>query len=1409
MKQLCLKALMLLAMVWAIPIANAQGTYTLSGNSGVTAKWSHTFTTPSGTEAHSAAIGPDAYDTSEPNGSNLKIYTIDPATSFPGYDFKSVYRIGYSGVSQHSFGISVSGRAIAHDDALNVITTSSTYSSDTQILRIFNGLTNNVSNNTSSKTKVDLTTNSLTLGEGVEYMSAEGDVLNGTGYIWYVNNGTATQIKRLTIVNGVATALNSWNLKKSDGVTALTLGANENYVKKYDTGKLILHDRSAAIYDVQISGSNAICTDISSVASYPAMARNSMGCNIYVFKGHRLLFCHYNTAGTNYTGQFEVIDLDNNNAKLLNINAFPKNNQSIVGIWVHAWPNPNDGNKLDLYVYKPGVGAAKYEGAIIATETNVTYPVQNLTGEVVFAGSNVQNAKLTWSAPVGGTVTNYSVYAGETLLGTTTSLSYTASLTAETTFKVVPNYSTGSTGDASTYTLKPIVFKAPTNVTAREYEGFARVVVGYTGIANTSTYHVAYNIKRDGTVINIEELNQLEYIDTNVEAGNHTYVVEAIYYTKGTDGKYNIEIARLSSDAVTVTVNKQNTTLVNYELETVYNRDMWDIWSADNGVKLPSNFNPNLTGTDSSGNTVYIDAENYRQGALMTDKNGKKWWLIMQRSNANIGSTDDLWQDASATSGGILKISAEEANYAPSLATVNVDATLLTLPATDVAGNDIKIKSGQSSGIAVDDAGNILIRGFNNYGSGDYAQKANFPSRFKYATVYKYDSATDSYTKGYTVDLSAIWLNKEDQTETSSSTGRTDYYRLTGDIFSSAGAILYCSASTSRTMSTIELKGTDTAVNATLKYQYVPESYGADNTAITQTGYEHYVFPVALNPNRPEETNAGYIYQKRSVGYFYVPAGATLNSDKKDLYTTTGKIANSGGTTARMVGKTGATQLFIITPQSVFSKNIGGFSVGMIYENNFANPIVPVANMVQTDSHNITDFENVGNVNGNWLFAEYDTEEECIYIYQYVPGIRIAKYKLSGGIKFFGTHPDLKIVTTKCADGSEISHFTATTTWSTPADYAGKGNYDISYYKVELLNKDGKVIATKNVDARTEGTVYQTVTRTDYTYELKNYTLTFEDLDDIDDKTVETGNADNHFIDDNHTYTVQITTMFDLTIHLDDPVTNPSSDEQASIMNYADYTHNYPTNEPKGTVTVYEGTGTVKGAYRIEIDIQNNEDSNYPVSHYELSYTKPGSTARSTETVAIDDFILVTANSQTENSSKVPGTLVRNNDNGYALSESTSPCFVCFYHDNRIYDYDPVKDEGKWVLPEGGEATSDIPTNWTYNLTAVYADGNSLLRSTTNSPMTLSADRPTTGEELLEGNEEATLKAFPIPAGTTLTVQSPKGIEQITMISASGMVVKDIVGDGNTVMTINVDDLDAGYYMLRVNNQPIIKVVKK
>lgn len=1383
MKRNYLRSLLLLAaMVWAVP-KTAAADYELSVNT--TPEWVHTFSNPS-LYARGVAIGPD-----------YKIYTLDNNNTVAGgsTNYKSFYKIGSDGAAKYSFGTTKAvGAKICNDDALNVIAARDSWSGNISDLVVWN----NPASNTADKTKIDLTTNESALHLGSpKFLWAEGDVKNGTGYIWYVE-ANGTEVWRMTVTNMVAIKEMSWPLVDANGNT-VTLNGDPSFVHKYDSGKLYIHNRSNAVYDVQVDATKATCTKLTVGNVGVTGGTAGVGGCIVMFKGHKLLFTtvygasstSYTTSSNTYSSQVNVYDMSNSNALIATIDDIKTAHAgtvSSVGAWVRCLVNPDNENKLDVFVYKPGTGAAKY--SITATEViHYSDPVQNLKATRVFNAEEDQDATLTWEAPVTGAehVTGYTIYEGDTEAATVGADVLTwidTDFTASTTWKVVPNYDTGEAGTETTVTLAPYAYVTPSNFNCVYYDGYSRVTSTWTKINVVDGVIVHYELMRNGAAI-VSDLTQAEYIDTYVPPGEHAYAVEAVYYTRDAEGQYTVEVARRQSAGKVITVGELNHTLVNYTLEEVYNYEMWDIWEADraNGSKLPANFNPDNMNDDGS---KWVDAEHYRQGALVTDANGNKWWYIMQKSDSETTESTD------GTSAGILKISADG-----DVLKTGGNASMLALPK--------EIKNGQSIGIATDNAGNIFVRGWNqaydDKNDWSYNNTHNYIGKLMTGVIYSAD-----LTKAFDVSFENIDFDEESViAEDADSKERIDYYRVSGDLMSTA--YLYVVAGCSRTLTVVKLTNNGTDVTATLEYQYTPTTLdnGNEIKVTSADGYENYAFPI-------EETLAGskgYVYQKRSVGYFYVPESDKANYD---IYTSAGKLSNAGGTTAKMSNANQATasQLFIITPQSFYSRNIGSFSIGLVQNNLFTNDVVPIANIVQQASEHVIPDGTAGNVNGNWLFAEWDngdsdvTGDENLYIYQYVPGIRIAKYRLYGNIGFYPSNPDLTITTKHDGNRENITHFEAKATWSTPEDYNGPGDYAIRYYQVDLLDKNNHVIDSREVAATESGDDWKG------TFARKDYEVTFSTTADLSNGTgVTVGNEGNFFVDDNSYYTVKVTPVYDLRQVLQGTTTAASDLRTAATMS-SDYIHSYDMNAPAGTVQIYKGIGTVKNVYRIEIDIENMEEGEEPVSHYELSYSyTPQALARSGETVTvpIDDFILVTADSQTENQSVVPGVNVRNGNNGYGLTESQSKSYVMFYVDNRLFEDRDGNGYGEYYYPE--ETDEQIPSNWTYNITAVYAAGNSLLRNSTTAEMTVSDSMIETGIENVEGSSEIAFSAFPIPAESTLTVRAPQGIESISIISAAGVEVKSVAGNGDSVMTIAVDDLASGHYLLRVNNLTPIKIMKQ
>jgi hypothetical protein len=73
----------------------------------------------------------------------------------------------------------------------------------------------------------------------------------------------------------------------------------------------------------------------------------------------------------------------------------------------------------------------------------------------------------------------------------------------------------------------------------------------------------------------------------------------------------------------------------------------------------------------------------------------------------------------------------------------------------------------------------------------------------------------------------------------------------------------------------------------------------------------------------------------------------------------------------------------------------------------------------------------------------------------------------------------------------------------------------------------------------------------------------------------------------------------------------------------------------------------------------------------------------------------------------------------------------------------------------------------------------------------------------------AKVSVYPIPATVSITIKSAEVIENVEIYSLAGVNVKAFECNGEQVMTVAVDDLAAGYYMLKVNDYAPIKFLKK
>ena len=1031
-----------------------------------------------------------------------------------------------------------------------------------------------------------------------------------------------------------------------------------------------------------------------------------------------------------------------------------------------------------------------------------------------------QDITLTWNAPTGmvnTTLTGYKVYRNGSLLTTlgAEETEYTnTGVKQNYTYKVVPTFD-GLTEDASfglevtTTEVQAGVLVAPVISETLNYEGYSLVEIFFK-MPNYAPYKPLYfNLYRDGKLIQgkLQSYNTLD--ESLVRASVETtvkYQVEAVY---GSAADVYPPIDSVKSDITTLVIAPRDWAKTGYILQEVYNVPIDEISGT-----IPSDFSK---------------VDYYRQGQF--NKAEKKWY-IAQRGNATDGVAGVITFDAE-TKDDVIKGSTQYYNHV-------VDANV---------------------GIAIDDVGTILIKNNNNT-----TLAASIPTstsinshaetgRTEYAIPTwlndKYDRritsalliAKDGTTKE--VDLSNVWIGTNGfvndmyfnleaaytnngvtnySTDYGQTRGRSDYYYMWGDVLSANGGYLVFSPSWTRTAFKVKI-----ANGAYVSHEIV-EFNRYENTGYLlepKTGTENYGFKL--------DGRDAVTMQIRSNGYYGVhewnKAGTT---GWHPIYTADSRINNAGGTSIQAFGEVDGTghhtgELFVITPQSMHSHNVGDFLISRATKENaddYADegslmPSTPVAQYIQTDARSNS---TATNANGNWFHAEKGTyasamkdDDECVDIYQYVPGTRFARYRLIPSNQFPPVQPTLDITTAYNDDKTDITHFDGVATWQRPAGFGrstGSANAKVVSYLFEMHNNKNELVTSAELPElyKTDGTPVDD----EYVYDF-NYTDT-------------TGNNDIDF----GRYSVNVRVKYqtkDGLYHISDPL-------------YAEDIHDYPA-EPVQNLATFafkqanqtvdewvekDGQWVVEQKqvdnYRVEINF-DKPDCDEPVSYY----TVKALVNNKKDMIDITDFHL---HKGMEVVNGIEQAILDRDADGKVIPTSVIPGTYDFENSKAPYyhkegDAFGVAGQSRqnsvltwhFRVPAGslssGVATAsngeeivitDEPDQWTFIVVAHYAAKNTYIdkdREANAIPGSLIE----TGVEVVGEDNASSLEIYPIPASTEITIKSAETINSIVIYNEAGAEVMNLDGDNEMVTTVNIESLATGYYFVKVNDQAPVKIIKK
>lgn len=1014
--------------------------------------------------------------------------------------------------------------------------------------------------------------------------------------------------------------------------------------------------------------------------------------------------------------------------------------------------------------FEVGFGAVNLEG--------------NLEGNI--DPNDTKKAKLSWNAPAHGTLQGFEVIKRETKNGSDNSSVTTdtriADLVPNVTTYDYPNYTAlvttienGITYNTSTRFL--VRAKMKQTITTEKGEQTKEVlsnavapnvpntsyftsIVTYKGRRTVAlTWEVSsttnlkyYEVYRDGIKI-LSNYEGSSYIDAELPDGNYSYVVKA-YYDEG--GETVVKSSLPGEASITYSPD-----VTNYILDCIYDypimtQDEWTAAGSPADAVVAKGWFANAktrVGFYGAPGDVYRQAQFY---------NGK--WYIAQLTartelvdGTNYIPNSYVGGDEAGT--GANK-EYKDGKWKGHIYSIGADAaTIKTIGNAGSVVNDTYGLENQS--IAVDGTGKFWHR---------VTKGGPLNSTNLYYRPIKYLKGNIELTYG-----GHDFYYYEQQGKGANG---TQYYRthyLAAGNYNNGSPYVLLSMNLSADVYRVDLNADGTAMSKITKFVAPYEGMTNPKTgeALHPKGStENYSFPV---PGR----NGAFIQTVRSIGTWYVDPSGHYSL----MYDATADITQSGG-----VAFTYNDEFFVLHPSTVRSNNPGYFRIDVAEcgEGETAANVVPSKNnlipCVGNKLEEVSQFV-AGNSNCSWYGAEYSEADDCIYIYQYVPGVRFAKYRLYKR----DAYPDVPVninITTGYDDEtnpSDITRFDCKITWQRPSkkptdqDHSfGLPGADIvvDHYEVALKDQNGTVLETwKN--KKDEADV--------------NYVFTID----------YSQNASGEFFINADKYTAEIVPVYK----------RKNGTLIRGGMNYEVAQNDYPAAIGEARAYIYSGDGAAAGMYRVDLDFDRATaaNSNEPVSYFLVEYSTDGGANFNT----LNKFNLLKQGEDYHHypvevtTGQVPGNykfggsdthkfgIDKPSEKGYALREKANPATD---HKCVLYYY-----------------TKDNPSGYKYRITAVYASTNARIRKTAST----NAENFTGGTTGISDATGYSLSVYPVPATTAVTVTSPEAIESVRIFSTAGAEVARVAGEKDYTQSVDVSTLAPGVYLLVVNEQAPLRIVKK
>ena len=1037
-------------------------------------------------------------------------------------------------------------------------------------------------------------------------------------------------------------------------------------------------------------------------------------------------------------------------------------------------------HKYSIKGYNEGGESAQ---SAYASTFDAGFGAVNLEG-TIDPNDATKTAKLSWNAPANGTLQGFEVIKRETKNGSdntsVTTDTKIADLASDVTTYNYPNYEAlvttienGITYNTSTRFLvrakmgqtittekgeqtnevlsnavAPNVPKAPYFTSIVTYKG--RRTISLIWEVSSTTNLKYYEVYRDGIKI-LSNYEGSSYIDAELPDGNYSYVVKA-YYDEG--GETVVKSSLPGEASITYSPD-----VTNYILDCIYDypimtQDEWTAAGSPADAVVAKGWFANArsnVGLYGAPGDVYRQAQFYngnwyiaqltaRTELISGELGGKTKWFIPNNYSEGLptGTTSDKYK--SEWKGHIYSIGADA-------------ATIKTIGNAGSVVNDTYGLENQS--IAVDGTGKFWHRVTN----GGALNSTNL-----YYRPIKYLKGNIELTYG-----GHDFYYYEEQGKAANG---TQYYRthyLAAGNYNNGNPYVLLSMNLSADVYRVDLNAAGTAMSNITKFVAPYEGMTNPKTgeALHPKGStENYSFPV---PGR----NGAFIQTVRGIGTWYVDPSGHYSL----MYDATADITQSGG-----VAFTYNNEFFVLHPSTVRSNNPGYFRIDVAEcgEGETAATVVPSKNnLIPCVGNKLEEASQfvAGNSNCSWYGAEYSEADDWIYIYQYVPGVRFAKYRLYKR----DAYPDVPVninITTGYDDEtnlSDITRFDCKITWNRPSkkptdqDHSfGLPGADIvvNHYEVALKDQSGTVLNTWKVN--------------DVTDVSNVFTINYNQ------------NASGEFFINADKYTAEIVPIYK---RVNDGTLIRGG------MNYEVDQNDYPAAIGEAKAYIYSGDGAATGKYRVDLDFDRATaaNSDEPVSYFLVEYSTDGGATFNT----LNKFNLLKQGEDYHHypvevtNGQVPGNykfgvsdtykfgIDTPGEKGYALREKANPAAD---HKCVLYYYTNVN-----------------PSGFKYRITAVYASTNARIRKTAST----NAENFTGGTTGIGDATGYSLSAYPVPATTAVTVTSPEAIESVRIFSTAGAEVARVAGEKDYTQSVDVSTLAPGVYMLVVNEQAPLRIVKK